>query len=120
MTQNAQTGMASVSGAELYYELAGEGPTLVLAHANPADRTMWDDQMDALSARYLALRYDQRGFGQSGAASVSLPSPALKTTSLVLPKGRSRTPTIEAQCRLALGDGGDYRPSPSQIASSAT
>lgn len=69
MIQNTQTGMASVAGASLYYELTGEGPTLVLAHANPADHTMWDDQMDALSARYRVLRYDQRGVGQSEGAA---------------------------------------------------
>lgn len=69
MTQNTQSGMASVVGAELYYELAGEGPSLVLAHANPADHAMWDDQMDALSARYRVLRYDQRGVGQSEGAT---------------------------------------------------
>lgn len=69
MIHNTQTGMASVAGASLYYELVGEGPTLVLAHANPADLTMWDGQMDALSARYRVLRYDQRGVGQSEGAA---------------------------------------------------
>lgn len=60
-----QTGTA----ANLRYELGSDGPTLVLAHANPANRTMWDDQMDALSAHYRVLRYDQRGFGESKAAA---------------------------------------------------
>ncbi len=69
MTQNAQTGIAIVDGAELYYELIGEGPTLVLAHANPANLTMWDEQIGALSRHYSVLRYDGRGVGQSSEAA---------------------------------------------------
>lgn len=69
MTQTTQTGMAPIAGAKLYYELMGDGPTLILVHAHPADRTMWDGQMDALSAHYRVLRYDQRGFGDSEAAA---------------------------------------------------
>lgn len=69
MIQNTRTGMASVAGTSLYYELTGEGPTLVLAHANPADHTLWDNQMDALSAHYRVLRYDQRDVGQSEGAA---------------------------------------------------
>lgn len=60
-----QTGMAS----NLRFDLSGDGTTLVLAHANPANRTMWEGQMDVLSTHYRVLRYDQRGFGQSEAAA---------------------------------------------------
>ena len=68
MTKNVQTGMAPVNGAELYYKLTGEGPTLVLAHAGVADSTMWDEQVDAFATHYRVLRYDMRGFGKSSSA----------------------------------------------------
>ena len=39
-----QTGFADINGSSLYYEVAGDGLALVLAHAGIADRRMWDDQ----------------------------------------------------------------------------
>ena len=35
-----QTGMASIDGADLYYETSGEGQALVLVHAGFVDRRM--------------------------------------------------------------------------------
>jgi len=58
-------GFADISGARLYYELAGAGPTLVMLHAGICDSRMWDDQMAALAAHCQTLRYDLRGFGKS-------------------------------------------------------
>ena len=60
-----ETGTASLEGAELYCEVAGEGPWLVLAHAGIADRTMWDEQFAVFAQHYRVLRYDLRGFGDS-------------------------------------------------------
>lgn len=65
MTHQTQSKIASVAGAELAYDLVGEGPALVLAHAGVADRTMWDEQVSAFAAHYRVLRYDQRGYGES-------------------------------------------------------
>lgn len=39
-----QTGFADINGSSLYYEVAGDGLALVLAHAGIADRKIWDDQ----------------------------------------------------------------------------
>ena len=60
-----QTGSAPIEGADLYYEIAGEGPSLVLAHAGFVDRRMWDDQFLVFAQHYRVVRYDQRGFGNS-------------------------------------------------------
>jgi len=69
--QPTQTGMAEVNGTQLYYEVWGAGPPLVLVHAGIADGRMWDDQIDAFAAQYQVIRFDQRGFGRSGVAAGS-------------------------------------------------
>ncbi len=38
---------------------------IILSNSLGADLTMWDDQIEALSARYRVLRYDTRGHGGS-------------------------------------------------------
>jgi 3-oxoadipate enol-lactonase len=56
---------APVQHGELYYEVAGGGPAVVLLHAGIADLRMWDAQLAALAERYTVVRYDARGFGRS-------------------------------------------------------
>ena len=51
---------AEVNGARLYYEIAGEGPPLVLVHAGLADGRMWDEQFQEFAKHYRVLRYDRR------------------------------------------------------------
>ena len=66
MTQPSTTGQhAAINGAQLYYEIAGSGPALILLHAGIADNHMWDQQFPVFAQRYTVLRYDYRGFGQS-------------------------------------------------------
>lgn len=49
----------------LYYEMSGEGETILLIHAGIANLQMWDTQWQALSQHYQVVRYDMRGFGRS-------------------------------------------------------
>ncbi len=63
--QPVQTGFADIHGGRLYYEIAGEGPGLVLAHAGIADRRMWDDQFFVFAQHFRILRFDFWGFGKS-------------------------------------------------------
>lgn len=53
------------------YELTGppQAPVVVLSNSLGTDRTMWDAQLPALSARFRVLRYDQRGHGKTPATS---------------------------------------------------
>ncbi len=44
----------------------GSGPAVLLVHGFPLDHSMWDAQVEAVSARYRVLAPDLRGFGQSG------------------------------------------------------
>jgi pimeloyl-ACP methyl ester carboxylesterase len=57
--------VSSVNTADLYYEMAGSGPWLVLLHAGGMDARMWDDHMDAFTREHRVLRYDMRGHGRS-------------------------------------------------------
>jgi pimeloyl-ACP methyl ester carboxylesterase len=54
-----------IEGKQLYYEVAGEGEPLVLAHAAFLDSGMWDGQWQEFSQHYRVVRYDMRGFGKS-------------------------------------------------------
>ena len=65
----SQTGYAPVNGAQLYYEVAGEGQALILLHAGVADSRMWDAQFAAFAKQYRVIRYDYRGFGRSAMPS---------------------------------------------------
>jgi len=40
-----------------------DAPVVMLSNSLLSNHTMWDGQMDALTARYRVLRYDQRGHG---------------------------------------------------------
>lgn len=49
----------------LYYETYGEGPPLVLIHANPFDRRLWMYQISSFSQRFRVVAVDIRGYGRS-------------------------------------------------------
>lgn len=67
MLQAVQSGVATVNGAHLYYEIHGAGYPLVLLHAGIADCRQWDDQIEAYAKQFLVIRYDHRGWGRSDA-----------------------------------------------------
>jgi 3-oxoadipate enol-lactonase len=54
-----------LAGTDLYYEVAGDGPAVLLVHGFGLDARMWDAQVPALSAVAMVIRYDARGFGRS-------------------------------------------------------
>ncbi|HEY7610215.1 MAG TPA: alpha/beta fold hydrolase [Alphaproteobacteria bacterium] len=53
------------NGLSIFYEVAGEGPPLVLLHANPFDHTMWLYQIARFSRRFRVVAIDLRGYGRS-------------------------------------------------------
>jgi 3-oxoadipate enol-lactonase len=55
------------NGIDIRYDIAGEGPWLLLAHSLATDLSLWDDQMAALTAHFRVLRFDTRGHGGSSA-----------------------------------------------------
>ncbi|MET0373629.1 MAG: alpha/beta hydrolase [Rhizorhabdus sp.] len=56
---------AAVEGASLAYEVAGEGDVLLCVHGFGGSRASWDPVWPALSSGRRAMRFDQRGFGES-------------------------------------------------------
>lgn len=77
-----QSGYVDVDGGKLYYEVAGEGPALILIHGGAMDRRMWDDQLADFAEHYRVVRFDLRGFGNSPAA-VSRFTPAEDVAALL-------------------------------------
>jgi pimeloyl-ACP methyl ester carboxylesterase len=65
LKQAVESGFAEVNGTRLYYEMAGKGTPLVLAHGLSLNRKMWDDQFSVLAKHYKVIRYDLRGHGNS-------------------------------------------------------
>ncbi len=60
-----ESGYAEVNETRLYYEIAGEGDTVILIHGFSLDVRQWNDQFEFLANQYRVLRYDMRGFGKS-------------------------------------------------------
>jgi 3-oxoadipate enol-lactonase len=56
---------AKVNGVRLYYEVEGEGPTVLLLHPVGLDLTCWESQVEVLMPSFRVLRVDLRGHGRS-------------------------------------------------------
>ena len=53
------------NGPKIHYEVHGEGPPMVLVHANPFDRRLWLYQVARYSAFYRVIAVDLRAYGHS-------------------------------------------------------
>src|ERR1700694_528351 len=54
-----------VPGANLYYEVRGSGPVLLMMPGGPADATTFRAIENALAQRYTVVTYDPRGLSHS-------------------------------------------------------
>lgn len=52
-------------GVDIYYEIHGSGPPLILTHGYSSTSAMWQGQIEALSKRHTLILWDMRGHGQS-------------------------------------------------------
>jgi pimeloyl-ACP methyl ester carboxylesterase len=64
---DVQTRFADINGGRMHYEVAGDGPALVLLHAGIADHRMWEDQFLVFAQHYRVIRCDLWGYGKSTA-----------------------------------------------------
>ena len=56
---------ATIGSARIFYEIDGEGPTVLLLHPVGLDSACWGAQVAALAPRFRVLRVDLRGHGRS-------------------------------------------------------
>src|SRR6201991_700631 len=52
-------------GVNIYYEIHGSGPPLILTHGYSSTSAMWQGQIDALAKEHQLILWDMRGHGQS-------------------------------------------------------
>ena len=53
------------NGVNLYFEVHGSGPALILTHGYSATLQMWKEQIEPLSKKHKLIIWDMRGHGQS-------------------------------------------------------
>jgi pimeloyl-ACP methyl ester carboxylesterase len=52
-------------GVELYYEVHGDGPPVMLTHGYSSSSHMWEGQVAAFSKHFKLITWDMRGHGKS-------------------------------------------------------
>lgn len=57
--------VTSLPNTPVHYEVAGDGPPVVLVHGAMGSGRMWDDQFEAFARAYRTARYDLPGHGRS-------------------------------------------------------
>ena len=53
------------AGVQIYYEMHGDGPVILLSHGYSATSQMWRGQIEAFAPFYKLVTWDMRGHGQS-------------------------------------------------------
>ena len=73
---------SSPDGGEIFFEVLGQGPDLVLLHPFPVNHTFWKPVATALSDKFRVILLDLRGHGESpgGEATMTM---AQHTTDLI-------------------------------------
>ena len=68
MNESLQVRFAAVGDVEMAYFDVGRGPTVLMLHGFPFDKSMWADQLDPLTvAGFRVVVPDLRGFGETKA-----------------------------------------------------
>ena len=53
------------NGVNIYYEVHGSGPVILLTHGYSATAQMWKGQIEPLTKKNTLVTWDMRGHGQS-------------------------------------------------------
>src|SRR5437773_9422788 len=71
MSERTSMPYSRANGVDIWYEVAGDGPAMVLVHANPFDHDLWIYQTAHFSTWFKVIGIDIRGYGRS--AKVTAP-----------------------------------------------
>ena len=69
--------LRSDDDVDLYYEIRGEGPDVVLLHPYPSDHSFWQPMIQHLESRFRLILPDLRGMGRSGVGEGATTMPRL-------------------------------------------
>ncbi|MEU6747640.1 alpha/beta hydrolase [Spirillospora sp. NPDC046719] len=73
-----KTAMLQVPGAEVYYEVRGDGPLMVIGQSGEGDARRTADLVDRLAEHYTMVTYDRRGLSRTRVEDPSVPvTPAM-------------------------------------------
>jgi pimeloyl-ACP methyl ester carboxylesterase len=61
----AAEGMIKVNGAQLYHQVRGSGPALLMIHGTGADSGCYDKVVTQLAGHFTVITYDRRGWSRS-------------------------------------------------------
>ena len=64
-TRASVDGLIRVNGADIYHEVRGAGPTVLLIHGGGADGGTWGHLPTDLSREFVVVTYDRRGLSRS-------------------------------------------------------
>jgi 3-oxoadipate enol-lactonase len=96
--------LALDDGVRLRFRVQGQGPAVLLVHGWLLDLTLWDALAAALAPRFRVLRWDRRGFGDSGGLP-NLAADVSDAMQLLRHAGVERVALLGMSqgCRVALG-----------------
>ena len=82
--------------AEIFYDVAGAGPSVILLHPFPANHEFWLPVMEYLSSRYQLIMPDLRGHGESalGNGPATMQKHAFDVARVMTDAGVDRAPLI--------------------------
>lgn len=60
--------LIQIDDVQLWYDSAGSGSPIIFVHGYPFNRSLWSDQVAALTDRYQVITVDLRGFGDSSSS----------------------------------------------------
>ncbi len=90
-----RSGTAEVAGAELYYEVRGRGPAVLLIAGATGDAGHFEQAADVLASEHTVITYDRRGNSRSRPAgpgpprSISRPMTRPRCCGTSVPQPRS-------------------------------
>ena len=59
------SGYVEVNDGRIFYESAGQGPTIIMIHDGLLHRETWNDQFGVFARNHRVIRWDRRGYGRS-------------------------------------------------------